>query len=48
MFLKTLAINEKLWKNQGRILTKLIISQLKIALDYQTDNKVMVKHSSLT
>ena len=34
--MKALAINEKSQKNQGRILTKLIISQLEIALDYQT------------
>ena len=34
--MKTLEINEKLQKNQGLLLKKLIISHLIIALEYQT------------
>ena len=34
--MKTLEINEKSKKNQGVVLTKLIISHLIIALEYQT------------
>ena len=34
--MKTLEINEKFRKNQGVILTKLLISHLIIALEYQT------------
>ena len=34
--MKTLELNEKFWKNQGVILTKLLISHLIIALEYQT------------
>ena len=32
--MKTLERNEKLWENQGGILTKLLISLLMIALEY--------------
>ena len=41
-------MNEKLRKNQGVILTKLLISQLIIALEYQTWSKVLFRHSTLT
>ena len=34
--MRTLEINEKSQKNQGLVLTKLIISRLIIALEYQT------------
>ena len=36
ILMKTLEINEKSQKNQGVVLTKLIISHLIIALEYQT------------
>ena len=35
-FNEILEMNEKLWKNQGGVLTKLLISQLLRALEYQT------------
>ena len=35
IFKETLEINEKFRKNQGAILTKLLISHLIIALEYQ-------------
>ena len=36
MLMKILEINEKSQKNQGVVLTKLFISYLIIALEYQT------------
>ena len=33
--MKTLGINEKSWKNQEGILTKLPVSEIPIALEYQ-------------
>ena len=36
MIMKTLEINEQSQKNLGVVLTKLIISHLIIALEYQT------------
>ena len=43
--MKTLEINEKFGKNQGVILTKVLISHLIIALEY---TKVRLRHSTLT
>ena len=36
MFMKTLEMNEKVQKNQGAILTKILVFHLIIALEYQT------------
>ena len=51
MLLKTLKMNEKAPKNQGVIFTKLLVSDLIIALEYQTwypDITVMLKHNDFT
>ena len=36
MFMKILELNKKVQKNQGAILTKLLVCHLIIALEYQT------------
>ena len=46
--MKTLEINEKFRKIQGVILAKFFISYLIIALEYQLDIKVKLRHSTLT
>ena len=47
MLMKTLEINENSQKNQGVVLTELVISRLIIALEYQAI-KVMLRHSTNT
>ena len=46
--MKTLEMNEKITKNQGVIHTKLLISHLLIALEYQFNIKVLLRLSTLT
>ena len=36
MFMKTIEMNKKVQKNQGAILTKLLVFHFIIALEYQT------------
>ena len=47
-FNETLEKNEKSWRNQGGILTKLLISQLLCAVKYQTLYQIMPRKSAFT